>query len=299
MKKRPTDTFDGKEDVHVLPNVLNVSNLVGWIVVPVLCAGIILAYRMIRKKTPPAVKPPVKPEKPETDEETSRPDVALQAERKKLIDAYCGICKELDAYRDREVYRELFSRVGMFIQLLLGSRRRWLAEGNPEELLQSLDTLVSNLRLTETLTAEGFQIEHIPSQYNEEDLRRACEKAELSAIRSDLEKQKRWLQQYRSFLDCKSILNDCAFVLHLIVTDVRQQDAQACFEKVQKLEQFLESRGCYAIFWEDSRTAASEAIRVDFREDHPWSTELPGLYTKNAAGIYQRIGTLGGTVRRG
>ncbi len=292
MKKRQTDTFDGKDDVQVLTNVLNVSNLVGWIVVPALCAGIILACRTIRKKTPPAAKPQHKKAPPPLD-------VAHQAaERKKLIDDYCGICKELDAYRDREVYLDLFSRVGMFIQLLLGSRRRWLAEGNPEELLQSLDTLACNLRLPEILTAEGFQVASVPSQYNEDALRRTCEKAELPAIRSELEKQKRWLQQYRSFLDCKSILNDCAFVLHLIITDVRQQDAQACFEKVQKLEQFLERRGCHAIFWDDSRTAASEAIRVDFREDHPWATELPGLYTKNAAGTYQCIGVLGGTVRR-
>lgn len=275
-------------------NVLSVSKLAGWIAVPVLCAGIVLLFSMSRKKSPPVQKPSPKGETP------PKPVVPKPAEdRKKLIDAYCGVRKELDAYRDREVYRDLFARVGMFFQLLLGSRRRWLAEGDPEELLQSLDTLAGNLRLPEMLTAEGFQVEPVPSGYNEEALRRACEKAELSAIREDLEKQKRWLQQYRSFLDCKSILNDCAPLLYLLLRDIRERDAQACFEGVRKLEQFLESRGCHVIFWDDSRTAASEAIRVDFREDSPWATELPGLYTKNAAGIYQRIGTLGGTVRRG
>lgn len=287
MRKRPTDTVYGKEDAQVFA-VLSVSTLVGWIAVPVLCAGLILAFRMTRRKAP---------RKPRLVDKN--PPKPVEDERKKLTDAYCAACRELDAYRDREVYRDLFAKVGVFFQLLLGSRRRWLAEGNPDDLLQPLDTLAGNLRLPEILTAEGFRVEPVPSAYNEEALRRTCEKAELSAIRSEIQKHQRWLRQYRSFLDCKSILHDCAPLLHRILQDIRARNAQACFEKVQKLEQLLESRGCHAIFWDDSRTAASELIRVDFREDSPWATELPGLYTKNAAGTYQRMGSLVGTVRRG
>lgn len=293
MRKCPTDTVYGKEDTQVLTNVLNVSDKIGWIALPVLCAGIYLVYRLIRKKAPPRQITKIK-------EEASSTGTAPQSvnERSALTDEYCKVCKAVDAYRDRDVYRDLFSKVGTFIQLLLGSRRRWLAEGNPEELLQALENLEKNLHLPEVLTADGFQVAPVPSDYDEESLRRLCEKAEISVIRSELKKQKRWLQQYMSFLDCKAILNDCALLMYQIMSDVQSRDAVECFAKVQRLEHFLQSRGCYGIFWEDSRVASSESMQIDFREDQPWATELPGLYTKNADGSYHRIGTLGGTVRR-
>lgn len=294
MRKSPTDTVYGKEDTQMLTNALNVSDMIGWIALPVLCAGIYLVYRLVRKKDPPRQITKMK-------EEASSTGTASQSENERsiLTEEYCKVCKAVDAYRDRDVYRDLFSKVGTFIQLLLGSRRRWLAEGNPEELLQALENLEKNLRLSEILTAEGFQVEPVPSDYDEESLRRLCEKAEISVIRSELKKQKRWLQQYMSFLDCKAILNDCALLLYQIMSDVQARDAGECFAKVQQLEQFLQSRGCYGIFWEDSRVAGSESMQIDFREDQPWATVLPGLYTKNADGIYHRIGALGGTVRRG
>jgi len=294
LRKCPTDTVYGKEDTQVLTKVLNVSDIIGWMVLPVLCAGIYFVYRLVRKKAPPRQITKIK-------EEASSADAVPQSvnERSVLTDEYCKVCKAVDAYRDRDVYRDLFSKVGIFIQLLLGSRRRWLAEGNPEELLQALENLAKNLHLPEILTAEGFQVAPVPSDYDEESLRRLCEKAEIPVIQTELRKQKRWLQQYMSFLDCKAILNDCALLLYQIMSDVQSRDARECFAKVQQLERFLQSRGCYPIFYDDSSVAASEMMRVDFREDNPWATELPGLYTKNADGTYHRIGALGGTVRRG
>lgn len=294
MRKNLTGTVYGKEDTQMLTNILKVSDMIGWIVLPVLCVGAFVVYRLVHKKTP-AVSAPEKKETLPPARSVPQP----AAERKALTDAYCSVCKALDAYRDRDVYRDLFARVGTYIQLLAGSRRRWMAEGNEQDLLQALDTLAGNLRLPETLTAEGFQVAPVPSDYHEEALRRSCEKAELSVIRAELEKQKRWLRQYQHFLDCKGILNDCAPLMYRIMLDVQARDAQACFEKVQKLERFLESRGCYAIFWGDDRVAQSETMAMDFRDDNAWATELPGLYTRNGDGVYHRIGVLGGTVRRG
>lgn len=294
MRKALTDTVYGKDDTQMLANVLKVSDLIGWIALPVLCAGIYLIYRIVREKDTPAQIPVTDKKSPAAVPTPQPPE-----ERKVLTDEYLRICRALDTYRDRDVFRELFSKVGTFIQLLLGSRRRFLAEGNSEELLEALDHLARNLRLNEILTAEGFQTVSVPSDYDEVALRRLCEKADLSVIRSELAKKKQWLKQYRSFLDCKSILTDCAFLMHQIVLDVQARNTEGCFAKAQQLEQFLQSRGCYSIFWEDSRVAASESMRVDFREDQAWATELPGLYTQNGDGSYHRIGALGGTVRRG
>lgn len=273
----------------MLTNVWKEPGMIGWLALPVLCVGIYWIYSVLRRKTSSA-EPPRKPE-------AEAPQPAL-SERERLTEEYCRVCCAVDAYRDRDVYRELFSRAGVLFQLLLGSRRRWLAEGGGEMLLQAVESAVKNLRLREQLTAEGFVTEPVPSGYDEGHLRRLCEKAQLSAIGAELEKQKRYLLQYQSYLDCKGILTDCGPVLYEILQDVQARNVGRCFEQVQQLEALLQDRGCYALFRDDSPVAESEALRIDFREDSPWATELPGLYTRHADGSYHRIGVLGGTVRR-
>lgn len=220
--------------------------------------------------------------------------------RKKLVDEYCLVNRMLDARRNWSVYRDSFLEIGPFLQLLLGTQRRFQMEGrNVEPLLTALQTMADNCGLKEKIGSDGICVKELPSNYQEEQLRNACEKVDDHAIALEIQKGEKWLAEFDKYLDCQSILKDCGGVLYDILQSIYSGDMQGCLTAAAALTGILEKNGCFPIYADDERVVEDKSLQVDFREDHRGATELPGFYTKGKDGTYHRIGMLGGTMCEG
>lgn len=233
---------------------------------------------------------PVVPQKQPLEKKNEDP-------RKKLIDEYCRVDRILDARRNWDIYRDSFLEMGPFLQLLLGTQRRFQMEGgNVEPLLAALQTMADNCSLKEKIGRDGVCIKELPSNYQEERLRSACEKVDNHAIALEIHKGKERLAEFDKYLDCQTVLKNCGGVLYDTLQSIYSGDMQGCLTAAAALTDILEKNGCFPIYADDERVAEDKSLQVDFREDHRGATELPGLYTRGKDGAYHRIGMLGGTM---
>lgn len=220
--------------------------------------------------------------------------------RKKLVDEYCLVNRMLDARRNWGIYRDSFLEIGPFLQLLLGTRRRFQLEGgNAEPLLAALQTMADNCGLKEKIDSNGVCVKELLSNYQEERLRSACEQADDCAIALEIQKGKEQLAEFDKYLDCQTVLKNCGEVLYDTIQCIYSGDMQGCITAATALTDILEKNGCFPIYTDDERVAEDKSLQVDFREDRCGATELPGLYTKGKDGTYHRIGMLGGTMCEG
>ncbi len=224
-----------------------------------------------------------------------------EQEHLKLTNEYCQKHREIDGYRDWNAYRRCFNEIAPFLQLLLGAERRYRLEGENAvtNLRTALQLSVQNAGLDRKLTAGGFQVAQVPSEYDEETLRRSCEKVDNDTIQEENDKLERRLRDYRRSLDYKQIIQGSESILYRILQDIQRGDIPNGLEheRIGQLENVLKNHKCYAIYWDDDRVKKSETMRATFQEDSPYATELPGFFTETDDGWYDRIGILGGTMR--
>lgn len=224
---------------------------------------------------------------------------ARDAEKRQLIDEYCATVKSVDTYRDWNAYKDCFVEIAPFLQLLLGYERSYRENREePKVILDALKAAIQNFDMEEKLSANGLSVELTPSNYNEAQLRERCKNAEVSAIRNEIKKQTDRILEYKTSLDCPGIVKDNGVLLYHIIQCISADNLTGCCAKIWELKEALEHRGCFTLYYDDEPVENNSMLRVDFRGDAPWATELPGFYTRRSDGSYHRVGTLVGTYRR-
>lgn len=303
-----------KDEETMLEQItMTVVGVGAFLAVAAACVGGYLVYQ--RKKRQDyeeavqkgkAQRARIEEEKRREEERKAREQRKKEQEHLKLTNEYCQKNLEIDGYRDWDAYRRCFNEIAPFLQLLLGAERRYAQEGAISEtnLRTALQLSVQNAGLDRKLTAGGFQVTQVPSEYDEEALRRSCEKVDNNTIQEENNKLERRLRDYRRSLDYKQIIQGSESILYTILQDIQRGDIQSFLkhderhdERIGQLEDVLKDHKCYAIYWDDDRVKKSEAMRATFQEDSPYATELPGFFTETDDGWYDRIGILGGTMR--
>jgi len=125
-----------------------------------------------------------------------------------------------------------------------------------------------------------------------------CQSKDIPTLERGIRYLNNQIRQYRSFLDCRTILLEIGPILYEVIKSVNEETYIECMDRIRELERVLEKRGCIAVFADSKLVTEHESMRVDFRDVLPNAVELPGLYSLDSEGEYCLIGTLGGTVKR-
>lgn len=220
-------------------------------------------------------------------------------QREKLIEEYSTVSKELSYYDKHREYVNFFSSITPFMQQLLGCERELrLGRSSEDAVMVSLRAAAGNFRQKSRLAESGFRLDFQETPFDAASFRKNCEEDSEEMIRAGLEDARKYLLQYRQYLDVRAIVTGIGSTLYRIVQSIEAHNVDACVRDIRSMEAQLRDFGCFAIYWDNPAVAGSESMRIDFREDSDTATELPGLYSKVPGGGYSLIGTAGGTFRK-
>ena len=206
--------------------------------------------------------------------------------------------QEIENLKAEEVYRNTFLRYARVYQVLLGLERRYAMEGMPEAVfLDEIGVEFNNSRILKQLSSEGFTVQVNPVAVDKEVYKDKCLSLDVKTLAGELKKKEKNLANYQSMLSCKDYITKTGKELFSLKQMVSYGKIKECLSIISTIHKTLEECGCFAVFADDVRVARSEDLRVDFLDDLPEATELPGLYTKNKMGELLRIGHCGGTKR--
>lgn len=242
------------------------------------------------EKPVPRDRPPVTPPGPTPEE---------LAEVKRLTEQYCELLQEIEDRQAEEAYGRFFLKYGTVFQTLIGVAHRHAQEGMTEESCWSeMEIAMENSGILGQLDASGqFRISVSSGQIDRQAAMADCGKLSLPALREAVRGRRRVLEGYRRKMDFKALLAELGPVLQAVGQAYVQRDMGSCISACNGLRDILEENNCHCLFADDPAVLADSAIQVDFRNDYPQATELPGLYTRTDDGNYALIGACTGTRR--
>ena len=136
-----------------------------------------------------------------------------------------------------------------------------------------------------------------PVAVDKEAYKNKCLSLDFKTLDGELKKKEKNLAHYQSLLSCKDYITKTGKELFSLKQLVSCGKMKECLSIISAIHKTLEECGCFAVFADDTRIVSSEYLMVDFLDDLPEATELPGLYTKNKMGELLLIGHCGGTKR--
>lgn len=235
-----------------------------------------------------------------SDQGKSQKDPALteRAERERLTERYCETLQAIEDVKAESVYQDTFLRYARVYQVLLGLERRCQTEGmTKEEFLDEIEIEWNNSGIGRALSAQGFSIQVMPKQIDLGFYRERCRKIDEKVLSEELRKQEKLLAHQKSFLSCKDYITGTEKDLWVVSQGIASKDMKGCREAIVRIQNTLKACGCLPVFAGSKYVEESEEIRVDFKDDTPTATELPGLYIMDKDRQLVRIGFCGGTKR--
>lgn len=240
------------------------------------------------------------PQPKASDQGKSQKDQALaeRSEKERLTEQYCKTLQAIEDVKAEEIYRDTFLRYEHVYQVLLGLKRRYQTEGmTKEEFLDEIEIEWNNSEIGRALSAQGFSLQAVSKQIDLGFYRERCLKMDVKVLSEELRKQEKLLAYQKSFLSCKNYITGTEKDLWSVSEGVASQDMKQCLEAIERIQKTLEACGCLLIFADSKYVEESEDIRVDFMDDAPTATELPGLYSMDQNSSPVLIGVCGGTKR--
>ena len=220
-------------------------------------------------------------------------------EKERLAAEYCRITQAIEDIKSEEIYKNVFLRYARVYQVLIGLARRWeQSDISGEEFLGEIELAFGNSGIARQLSAGGFQIEAPRVQIDRDKYRERCLNKSMSELQNALAKQKKMLLHYQSLQSCKDFVIRTGADMYTVIQAAAAGNVESCKKNVAAMGLKLEECGCFAVFADNPAVYADEGMRVDFMDDTPEATELPGLYTKEKDGKYVLIGTCCGTRRK-
>lgn len=219
-------------------------------------------------------------------------------EKERLADEYCDVTQAIEDLKCEEVYKKVFLRYANVYQTLIGLERGLERnELSDEEFLDEIEVALNNSRIERKLAEEGFLIDASPVIIDRDQYKKRCLASNLDTLQNSLAKQKKLLIYYQSMLNFKDFISVTGVDMYSITKSVTLGNKNACKQAISNIRTNLEKYGCFSIFSDDPAVASDESMRVDFIDDSPNATELPGLFIKGKKGNYVLIGTCCGTRR--
>ena len=266
-----------------------------WIACACLIAAAITAARMMTDK---AIKKRAGERPPEQAVKEPRKRLARESEeteKRGLAEEYYRTEQAVEDSKAEEAYRKTFLRYARVYQALIGLNRRSQQEPLSDAFfIDAAKSVLRNANITRALRPDGFSVTANPEIIDETASVADCMKLDVAELCKELEKQRRLLLHYQGMLDCKRYLDATGTSLYQLS---RETDAGKCRQLVSGICSALEREGCCALFADHPAVRANEYLRIDFADDAPDATELPGLYVRGQHGEYLRIGACGGTRR--
>lgn len=299
-----TQSADQVRSILEVPSILPIA-----IAIIVLALIIGVAYYFYRQRIRPKPRPkviskpilgenkPINTPKPPMTPPGPAPEELADA--RLLAEQYCDVIQKIENKKAEEVYGRFFLKYGMVFQTLIGIARRYKQQDMTDEHYWSeMDILLENSSILRQVDSSGsFRIQFNSKQIDRQAGLEACEKLSLQSLRNVVKDRLHILEGYTIKTDFKALLAKIGPVLQSIGQAYTGRDLHACVSSCSALKEILERNNCHCLFAGDPEVAANPTIQVDFRDDYPQATELPGLYTKMPDGSYVLIGDCIGTRR--
>lgn len=278
-----------------------------WVVVALLAACLVAAALALReadkskRKAERLAEEDAQKERKRQADEREAEERKHQADEKKkreLAGEYCRTEQAVENRKAEEAYRKVFLRYARMYQALIGLERRSETEQVSDEFFtDEVKTILNNSAVKRTLQPDGFSVKATPEIIDMDASMNACMRLDVAGLEKELEKQKRLLLHYQGMLDCKRYLDCTGRLLYALLRETdTEENPRKCRQLVSEIHAALEREGCHALFADNPTVTANEYLRIDFADDSPDATELPGLYILRN-GEYLRIGACGGTRR--
>jgi hypothetical protein len=234
-------------------------------------------------------------------------DIALPAEdsplrelkeKERLADEYCRVTQAIEDIKSEEVYKKIFLRYANVYQILIGLERRLNQNDiSDEEFMEEIHMALENSRIGQQLSEKGFLVDEVRVEIDKKHYKSLCLDLSVGELQNDLAKQKKMLDHYQSLMSFKNHILQTGTDMYSVSRAALLDNSEACREAISRMRLKLEKCGCYCIFADHPAFAVDEDMWVDFLDDGPNATELPGLYAKGKKGNYVLIGTCCGTRR--
>lgn len=237
-------------------------------------------------------------EKAEREKEETRE--RERREKENAIDQYIDVLEKQSALKKMSSYTKCFCRYGAVYQVLFGVNRRKEREEIADGLILSeLEVAIKNNSVASALNENGFVINFPPEEsLDREGIRNHCRQIATDNIRREIRRIEGNCSADEANLKFRAWIEETGADLFAVVEAVEKKDVSLCLEKASVIQKKLALLGCYALFSDDSAVLGNEGMMIDFMDDFPATTELPGLYIKKENGEYVKINQFYGTRRR-
>lgn len=244
----------------------------------------------------------IKIEKAVKNIKTEEPEKSQEEQKKKLqlAEHCCDIREEIAERLAEEPYETLFLKYAPFYQGVIGLKRQAEREGMTAALFAGAILLdAENMNIELALGADGFRVSEKKQSFEREKLRTSCLKLSISALEYQIRLETEHLQQLRQKLPYREIILGTGAMAADMIQKAKREEMDTCIQDIKKIEDCLVQCGCFILFFDAPQVKKSEELRVDFEEDAPMATELPGFYTfSERQKKYYLLGTCAGTRRR-